>query len=58
LAAAGAIRLVTEPFRPTLSSGVWVWYVLTMVAGLGVVGWAFGRHRTRRNARVAAKPET
>lgn len=39
LAAAGAIRLLTEPLRPSLSSGPLLWYALAMVVGGAVVVW-------------------
>lgn len=43
LAAASAIRLVTEPLRPTLGSGPIYWYWLGLLIGLGMVTWAARR---------------
>ncbi len=45
LAAAGGVRLATEPFRPSLSGGPVLWYAAAIAAGLGVAGWAFARSR-------------
>lgn len=46
LALAGAIRLVTEPFRPSLSGGPTVWYLAATVIGTGLAIWAVTRTRT------------
>jgi prolipoprotein diacylglyceryltransferase len=51
LTAAGAIRLVTEPMRPTLSPGPVRWYALAVAVGASVILW-----RLRRSG-VAADPE-
>lgn len=42
LAAAGAVRLITEPLRPVIGAGLELWYagaVVVGVAGLAVVQW-------------------
>jgi prolipoprotein diacylglyceryltransferase len=49
LAAASAIRLLTEPLRPTFSSGPIYWYWLGLLVGLGVVAWA-ARLRIREDS--------
>lgn len=47
LAAAGAIRLVTEPFRPALSNGPVWWYWAAVVAGVAAAAWATRTSRQR-----------
>lgn len=44
---AGGVRLVTEPYRPSLSGGPLPWYVAAIVAGLGLTVWAFARPRQK-----------
>lgn len=39
LAAAGAIRLATEPMRPVIGTGPVAWYIAGVVAGLALAGW-------------------
>ncbi len=43
LSAAGTVRLVTEPMRPTLFTGPVWWYAAAIVAGIAVAAWAM-RH--------------
>ncbi|MGD2052358.1 MAG: prolipoprotein diacylglyceryl transferase [Acidimicrobiia bacterium] len=45
LAAAGAVRLVTEPLRPSLAHEPVAWYLAAVVAGLGVAWWRARRPR-------------
>lgn len=45
VAVAGAVRLVTEPLRPSLGGGPVWWYVLAVVAGVG--GLVLVRRRSR-----------
>jgi prolipoprotein diacylglyceryltransferase len=42
LAAAGAVRLVTEPLRPSLGGGPIWWYVAAMAVGVVLVLWRAG----------------
>lgn len=51
LAAAAAIRLVTEPLRPSLGSGPIAWYAAGIALGLGVAVW---RARASRPAAISA----
>ena len=44
LAAAAAVRLATEPLRPTLGNGPVGWYWLGLITGLGLLGWSQRRH--------------
>jgi prolipoprotein diacylglyceryltransferase len=43
LTAAAAVRLVTEPLRPTLGTGPVAWYWLGLIAGLVLLGWSLRR---------------
>ena len=51
LAAAGAIRLVTEPIRPALGGRPTLWYTTAIVLGLGTATWLqfAARSRAERN---------
>lgn len=57
LAAAGLIRLITEPIRPSLGSGPIWWYTSAIVVGIALAGTAFlrrapdGGYETYRNSR-------
>lgn len=48
LTAAAAVRLVTEPLRPSLFAGPVWWYAAAMIAGGIVAGWAWRRGASRR----------
>ena len=51
IASSGLVRLATEPFRPTLSSGPIGWYWLGLVVGLSVAGWRWNvARRSERHA--------
>jgi prolipoprotein diacylglyceryltransferase len=43
LAVAGAVRLVTEPLRPTLGTGPMWWYAAAVAAGGAVAVWRWQR---------------
>jgi prolipoprotein diacylglyceryltransferase len=45
LAVAGAVRLATEPMRPTLGTGPVWWYAAAVLVGSGVVVWRWQRRR-------------
>lgn len=47
LAAAGGVRLLTQPLRPSLTGGPIWWYVAAVVAGLVVMAVPFERLRPR-----------
>lgn len=55
LGAAGAVRLVTEPVRPTLFTGPVWWYAAAIVAGGAVAAWAI-RHPKPTSATGDAPP--
>ncbi|MGI9611155.1 MAG: hypothetical protein ACR2NL_12755, partial [Acidimicrobiia bacterium] len=50
LAAAGFIRLATEPLRPALNGSPVVWYSIAVIAGVGVTVWRWLKARTDRSA--------
>ena len=43
LASAAAIRLITEPMRPSLSGGPLAWYIAALLAGAVIIGWTMTR---------------
>ena len=47
LAAAGAVRLVTEPMRPGIGAGPEWWYLAGIAVGAGAAAWAALRSRGR-----------
>lgn len=49
LAAAGGIRLLTEPIRPALAGGPEPWYWAAIVAGSAVVGYGLVTRSTRED---------
>jgi prolipoprotein diacylglyceryltransferase len=53
LAAAGFVRIITEPTRPTLGGGPVGWYWASVAIGLGVAIWAWQR---RRNTTAPRSP--
>ncbi len=54
LAAAGLIRLVTEPVRPALTGGPAPWYWAALVAGIAII--VFGRVVTGNASHEVAEP--
>ncbi len=50
LAVAGAIRMATEPLRPSLGPGPVGWYVAAIVAGVAILVWRVWRVRASRPA--------
>jgi prolipoprotein diacylglyceryltransferase len=48
LLTAGAVRLVTEPLRPSLTGGPIWWYAVGVAVGvIGIVGFTLRAHRSR-----------
>ena len=52
LAAAGLIRLITEPMRPSIGSGPIWWYTAAIVAGITLAGAALLRRAPGRREEV------
>jgi len=50
LVVASAVRLATEPLRPAIGNGPVGWYVLGVVAGMGVVTLSVRRRRVARES--------
>ncbi len=48
LGASGAIRLITEPFRPALSSGPIWWYLAAIATGMAAAVWSMRRRQSTR----------
>jgi prolipoprotein diacylglyceryltransferase len=48
LVVAGAVRLATEPLRPSLGTGPVAWYAAAVVGGAAVLGWWVSTVRTKR----------
>jgi prolipoprotein diacylglyceryltransferase len=46
LAAAGAVRLLTEPLRPSLFGNTVWWYGAAVIVGAGLGSWRWWRRRT------------
>lgn len=53
LALAGAVRLLTQPLRPSLTGGPVWWYGAAVVLGAGVAAWAAVNGRSRAGPRGA-----
>ena len=47
LVAAGAVRLFTEPLRPSLAGGPVGWYIAAIAAGLVLLVWLWVRRQER-----------
>lgn len=46
LVVAGAVRLITEPYRPSLAGGPAGWYLAAVAAGIIIIGWSRSRAST------------
>jgi hypothetical protein len=52
IAAAGVVRVATQPLRPTITGGPVGFYLLAVVVGVGLAGWAL----SQRDPHPAARP--
>lgn len=46
LVVAGAVRLITEPYRPSLAGGPVGWYLAAVAGGVIIIGWSRARAST------------